>query len=60
MDKITIIANHSEADDNLIQCFSMLFPDCEIQIQYKGSEDARDRPVIPESTPIHHHNHGFK
>jgi hypothetical protein len=33
VDKIVILTRHAEADDRLIPCLAMLFPECEIQIR---------------------------
>jgi hypothetical protein len=48
VDKIVILTDHSEGDDKLIACLSMVFPECEIQILSRRTEDFGDVRVAPE------------
>jgi len=38
MEKIVILTDHSEDDNNLIKCLNMLFPECEIEIHTSQAE----------------------
>jgi len=48
MDKIIILTRHAEADDRLIECLAMLFPECEIQIRSRQTKSLGNLPVAPE------------
>jgi len=45
MDKIVILSSNSERNDSLFECLSMLFPECEIEIQSKQKEGFEGFPV---------------
>ena len=42
MKKIVILTESSEQPDTLIKCLSVLFPECEIQIQSKQAVSSED------------------
>jgi hypothetical protein len=48
VDKIVILTRLTEADDRLIACLAMLFPECEIQIRSRQTKSLGDLPVAPE------------
>jgi len=48
VDKIIILTRHAEADDRLIACLAMLFPECEIQIRSRQTKSLGNLPVAPE------------
>lgn len=45
MDKIVILTGNSERDDSLIESLNMLFPECDIEIQYKQAGTFKDFPI---------------
>ena len=45
MDKIVILNGNSERDDSLIESLNMLFPECDIEIQFKKTEGFEDFPI---------------
>ena len=48
MDKIIISTRHPEADERLIACLAMLFPECEIQIRSSRVEGFGAPSLAPE------------
>ena len=42
MDKIVIVTSNSDKKKDLIKYLKMLFPECEINIQYKQAEEFED------------------
>jgi hypothetical protein len=48
VDKIVILTRHAEADDRLIACLAMLFPECEIEIRSSRVEAFGAASLAPE------------
>ena len=46
MDKIVVLSGNTERDDNLVRCLKMLFPECEIEIVSRRSENRKDQPPV--------------
>ena len=42
MGKIVIVASNSEKKKDLIECLTMLFPECDIEIRYKQADGFGD------------------
>ncbi len=47
MHKIVIITDYSEKGDKLIECLSVLFPECEIQIVPKLGRNFENLQAVP-------------
>ena len=45
MEKIVILTEQSEPDQDLLSWLNELFPDCEIQIGFKGTETFGEYPA---------------
>ena len=45
MEKIVILTEQSEPDHDLIEWLNELFPDCDIQIVFKGTETFGEYPA---------------
>ena len=45
MEKIVILTEQSEPDQDLLVLLNELFPDCEIQIGFKGTETFGEYPA---------------
>jgi hypothetical protein len=45
MEKIVILTEQPEPDQNLVEWLHEQFPDCEIQIVFKGTEALGDYPA---------------
>ncbi|MBW2332232.1 MAG: hypothetical protein JRF08_01880 [Deltaproteobacteria bacterium] len=45
MDKILISTGNPERNDSLIECFNILFPECEIEIKSKQTEGFEGCPI---------------
>ncbi len=42
MDKIIVLRNNPEMDDNLVECLRMLFPECEIDVLSRPARNMDD------------------
>lgn len=47
MEKIVVLTDNAEKDNNLVKCLGMIFPECEIEVRSKQREIKGD-PVINE------------
>lgn len=47
MDKIVVIADHSEGNQQLVKCLKLLFPECEIEVVSKRTEHIKDISLSP-------------
>ena len=46
MEKIVILTGNSENDSKLIECLKTLFPECEIDVQKRESDDNKPADII--------------
>jgi hypothetical protein len=51
MERIVILSNPSEEDDILIACLQILFPECEVQVKSKETENLGSNHTRSQAMP---------
>jgi hypothetical protein len=53
MEKIVILTNPSEGDDILISCLRVLFPECEMRVESKETENLESSHIRAGAVSAH-------